>query len=429
MIAMVFEIAALESTYYGSAAWRLFMRTVSPNLLHGAKLSEGDDLSRKGEFLIAITGHGFNEDEICKAILASMDKGWGNTRIRREGELVDVLVDAGWIDESGRLIQPNWSRSFHDRCKDTGWVYLPSSVPVDEIRAELPANEAQAILDALQEWKMVEVKTRIKEQEQPEHKSVAIPISLSEDVEDIDGNRYHTVKIGNQIWMAENLKVTKYNDGTPILTEHEVEYEEEEKYEADEEYVHKILGFIPTRRIRKVSRTRMVKKIRKVEWKTLGYKEAGAVCFCNNNPENGEKYGALYNWHAVNTGKLAPAGWHVPTDQEWDELAQFSDGSGITHKSLKSFFGWAGWDGSNMSGFGNLQGGNRGYASNKVFAYVDIRACYWSSSESDAENAWGRYLVDYDHAYKLGPRCRERIPKEVGYSVLCLKDSEPGQER
>ncbi|MCK5521433.1 MAG: fibrobacter succinogenes major paralogous domain-containing protein, partial [Candidatus Marinimicrobia bacterium] len=104
---------------------------------------------------------------------------------------------------------------------------------------------------------------------------------------DIDGNTYKVVKIANQIWMAENLKVTKYRDGTviPDVTDAGA-------------------------------------------WTGLS---TGAYCFYNNDANNAETYGALYNWYAVNGNtidtsrifELAPEGWHVPTDAEWKELEMF----------------------------------------------------------------------------------------------------------
>ena len=98
-------------------------------------------------------------------------------------------------------------------------------------------------------------------------------------VKDADGNKYNTVKIGNQVWMVENLKTTKYNDGTEILN-----------VTSD------------------------------TQWANL---TTGAYCNYDNLESNAEIYGRLYNWYAVNTGKLAPAGWHVPTDDDWIILENY----------------------------------------------------------------------------------------------------------
>ena len=105
---------------------------------------------------------------------------------------------------------------------------------------------------------------------------------IPEEVLDIDGNIYHTVIIGNQIWLAENLKTTKYNDGTPVSL------------------VTDNTGWI--------------------NLSTPGY------CWYDNDITNRETYGALYNWYAVQTGKLCPKGWHVPSDAEWTVLTDFLGG-------------------------------------------------------------------------------------------------------
>ena len=106
----------------------------------------------------------------------------------------------------------------------------------------------------------------------------------NETVTDIDGNVYTTVKIGNQIWTVENLRTTKYNDGTPIPN---------------------------------------VKD--DAEWSKL---KTGAYCYSSDEAQNIEREGALYNWYAVNDGKLAPEGWRVPTDEDWDTLKSFLISSG-----------------------------------------------------------------------------------------------------
>lgn len=99
-------------------------------------------------------------------------------------------------------------------------------------------------------------------------------------VTDTDGNVYHTVKIGNQFWTVENLRTTKYNDGSAIP-----------HVTSD------------------------------AAWATA----FDAYCYYNNttNSDTINKFGALYNWYAVNTGKLAPVGWHVPTDSEWEVMQNY----------------------------------------------------------------------------------------------------------
>ena len=97
-------------------------------------------------------------------------------------------------------------------------------------------------------------------------------------VTDFDGNVYDTITIGTQVWMVENLRTIHYNNGT----------------------------YIPN--------------VTDSTWQKLS---TGAYCWYNNNVIFKDTYGALYNWYAVNTGKLCPTGWHVPTDDEWTTLTTY----------------------------------------------------------------------------------------------------------
>ncbi len=110
---------------------------------------------------------------------------------------------------------------------------------------------------------------------------LVIGCSKQDTVTDIDGNVYQTIQIGNQVWMAENLKVTHYRDGTSI------QYVQNELTEPD-------------------------------VWETL---TTGAYCYYDDSQSNQTTYGNLYNWYAVaDSRNIAPEGWHVPTDAEWKEL-------------------------------------------------------------------------------------------------------------
>ena len=159
-------------------------------------------------------------------------------------------------------------------------------------------------------------------------------------VKDIDGNKYKTVKIGNQIWLSENLKATTYNDGTAIPLV--------KSYDA---------------------------------WAELS---TPAYCWYNNDSTNKEVYGALYNWYAVNTKKLCPEGWHVPSDEEWTELRTYLGENGNAGLVLKES-GTSHWkspnsDASNTTGFTGLPGGYRDYKG--PFNLVRTDAYWWSSTES-----------------------------------------------
>ncbi|NLE00514.1 MAG: hypothetical protein GX640_11630 [Fibrobacter sp.] len=194
-------------------------------------------------------------------------------------------------------------------------------------------------------------------------------------VKDIDGNVYNTVRIGNQVWTVENLKTTKYNDGTSI-------------------------PHVPGSGVYGET----------TGWRNL---QTGAYCYYDNNASNKAKYGALYNWYAVNTGKLAPKGWHIPTHEDWIELEEYLvangynwDGSKEINKIAKALAAKTDWKFCTASGFpGNdLSKNNRSGFSALPGGYRDIvgdfhQQCdigyWWCATESSAPRAWCRCLYSY----------------------------------
>lgn len=205
----------------------------------------------------------------------------------------------------------------------------------------------------------------------------------AEPVTDIDGNTYKTVKIGDQIWMAENLKVTHFNDGTeiPLL-------DTDEKWKHPHEYFSDFSGY----------------------------------CWYDNNKSNKDIYGLLYKGYTIKTNKLCPAGWHIPSLDEWNVLINFLGGDSIAGISLKEK-GNAHWsihnyEANNISGFTALPGGYRDrYAEFKGINHVGY---WWSStySESSTLFLWHIGLSRYFNDVSFGGS--ERIE---GYSVRCVKDS------
>jgi uncharacterized protein (TIGR02145 family) len=216
-------------------------------------------------------------------------------------------------------------------------------------------------------------------------------------ITDRDGNIYHTVTIGTQVWMVENLKTTHYNDGKPIplITD-------------------------------------------SAEW---AKPDGAAVCWYDNEKASHEYYGALYNWHAVQTGKLAPSGWHVPGDSEWIILSKYLiahgynyDGDTVANEYAKALAADTGWfsvgnidcavgssdypDKRNGSGFTGFPGGRREY--NGEFSRFGTYGMWWSSSERYGGYAWYRTLA-FDHCGFV----RSWAPEENGFSVRCIKDPSP----
>lgn len=198
----------------------------------------------------------------------------------------------------------------------------------------------------------------------------------TEIVTDIDGNEYNTITIGTQVWMVENLKTTKYNDGTEvpfILNTDEAWY----------------------------------------QLNSPGY------CWYNDNETNKETTGALYNWHAVNTGKLAPEGWHVPTDKEWSILVDFLGGETVAGGKMKiaDIRSWPGPNtgATNSSGFTALYSSFRGKGG--FIPSDNGTLLLWSSTAYDDLDAWAWYLRFDSEA--IG---RNHGGKYHGFSVRCLKD-------
>lgn len=184
-------------------------------------------------------------------------------------------------------------------------------------------------------------------------------IEFTSSMADIEGNIYRVVRIGTQIWMAENLRTTKDTDNNDIANVTD-----------------------------------------NTAWSTLA---TPAYCWYANNSGYKSTYGALYNWITVNTGKLCPTGWHVPTDDEYKTLEQYLGMApadldvwgwrGTDQGSqLKSATGWAsGENGSNSSGFSALPGGYR-YAADGGFYSLGNLAYWWTASLSSPDIAWYRRL-------------------------------------
>ncbi len=190
---------------------------------------------------------------------------------------------------------------------------------------------------------------------------------------DADGNNYPTVQIGTQIWMAENLKTTKYNDGKniPNVTDN-------------------------------------------ITWAGIS---SDAYCWYNNDINYKNIYGALYNWYALNTSKLAPLGWHVATDAEWTTLSNLLGGNSVSGGKLKET-GINHWTAQNSgatneTGFTALPGGQRDFQGTNSFVSRD--ADWWSSTANSSIEAWSRNIT-----FLGGGTGIYSVNKRSGYSVRCI---------
>lgn len=201
-------------------------------------------------------------------------------------------------------------------------------------------------------------------------------------VTDVDNNTYKTIKIGTQTWMAEDLKVTKYND---------------------------------TAAIPMISND--------LEWRNWEALDLPAYCLKNNDLlASKDIYGAFYNWNVVNTGKLCPIGWHVPSENEWLALCNYLGGTGVAGRKLKETGSNHWWynqsaEATNESGFTALPGGwgTGGGSYSNIGGY----GYWWSSTMTEDSNAvkFNIYCSD-DGVF------RYEINPGYGFSVRCIKDSQ-----
>ncbi|HBZ25925.1 MAG TPA: hypothetical protein DEO54_06765 [Rikenellaceae bacterium] len=198
-------------------------------------------------------------------------------------------------------------------------------------------------------------------------------------VADASGNFYQTVVIGTRTWMVENLKTTKFRDGTNITNV------------SDDS-----------------------------QW---GLLTTAAYCNYRNEVKNGDIYGRLYNWHSVNDAKgLCPAGWHVPTDVEWTALMDYAGGRTVAGGKLKQS-GSTHWYGANVFGtnefgFTAMPGDFR--PSNGIYVYHLFNSCYFWTSTPVSPTSTTAYYNWLPYSDKIVTRAS--TDKKTGYSVRCIKD-------
>jgi uncharacterized protein (TIGR02145 family) len=192
-----------------------------------------------------------------------------------------------------------------------------------------------------------------------------------------DGNDYATVTIGNQEWMAENLNTANFRNGDPIP---EV----------------KTNG----------------------EWDSAGINQQPAWCYYDNNSAWAtKKYGKLYNWYAVNDPRgLAPEGWHIPDETEWDILADVLGGEAVAGTKMKNETSWVQMGyGTNESGFSGIPAGFR--KANGVFGEAGHSSNWWSATDESTSNAFYRRIHHSADTLNNGVYW-----KREGLSVRCIKD-------
>jgi uncharacterized protein (TIGR02145 family) len=193
-------------------------------------------------------------------------------------------------------------------------------------------------------------------------------------VTDMEGNVYNTIPIGYQTWMVSNLKSTKFIDGTliPVVSD-------------------------------------------ATSWSNM---LTPACCWQNNDPARRVTYGILYNWYAISTGKLCPAGWHIPTDSEWTVLTDYLGGEGVAGGKLKES-GFRHWlspntEATNETHFWAYPGGSRKGNTDALFENLLESGCWWTT-EFNEDNASSRNM------YYNSSRIQKLFySKNCGLSVRCV---------
>lgn len=189
-----------------------------------------------------------------------------------------------------------------------------------------------------------------------------------------DGKTYKTTVIGTQTWMAENLNVSKFRNGDPILEAKTPE-----------------------------------------EWSNAARDRKAAWCYFGNDPKNGEKFGKLYNFFAVSDPRgLAPEGWNVPSNDEFSEMINDCGTMTDAFIKLKAGEDWGDKKGTNSLGFKALPGGMRLDANQHNFIYQ--YGLFWTATEQDQNTAFYRYYGWPDNEISL-----QANSKQHGFSVRCVK--------
>jgi|GEM_PF-2983638 len=203
----------------------------------------------------------------------------------------------------------------------------------------------------------------------------------------INQRYYSEVRIGNQVWMGENLNVSRFRDGEPVPH----------------------------------AKT-------KEEWTKAGENKQPAWCYYENSPANEKEYGKLYNWYAVNTGKLCPDGWRIPTSKEWSDLQDYLNdgevyfyGGGEEGNKMKergtSHWKYPNKNATNESGFTALPGGERD--TEGTYQYLEMLGHWWSITEDwSADHRAHNIVLNYKSEEMEG----RYGSKQYGFSVRCIKE-------
>lgn len=359
-----------------------------------------------------LSGKGLDQStaEICSDRLRNELVKTGVFRVMERGEMLTILKEQGFqqsgacddkacIVEAGRLL--GVERIIAGSIGKVENFYTISLRIIEIKTAEIISVVDEDFTGTAQDLiSRVIVKTALKLADLTDKTGTIkaqnqIALATANSVIDAEGNIYQTIIIGKQVWTSENLRTTKYNEGTEI------------PHVSDEK-----------------------------EWNKI---TTGAYCFYNNSTSKTEqrKWGALYNWYTINSQKLAPEGWRIATNEDWKQLENYLiannynyDGTTNTNKIAKALATKTDWNnsenpgtignnltGNNTSSFNALPGGYRSYSGK--YASRNNEGFWWSSSESDYVNAYYRGITYKDRALNT----REGN-KNFGFSVRLVKNNQ-----
>lgn len=315
-----------------------------------------------------------------------LNKGQHIYEIRGIGEgIYFVRINSGRYSLNGKIISSG-SKSSNIKIEYTGSEVRENILASEEKPVNSKGTTAETVMqynngDRLKLTGVADIHSTIITDVPTESKTITFNFIPCTDGE---GNNYSVVKIGSQVWMAENLKTTKNNNGTehiPEVTDNS-------------------------------------------EWANT---RTPAYSWYNNDIGNKDVYGALYNWYAVDTGNICPVGWHVASDEDWSILTDYLGGASIAGGKLKSIltqpYASAGWAIPNSGatdefGFSALPGGFRNLGDGSFSEINHQQSYWWTGTRVYASWSWYRLI-----AHSITGVVRHDYGMIGGFSVRCIKDN------